>query len=51
MRHYLVVANQTGNSLIVFRIDRDTGALKPTGHKVEVPAPVCVRILRAPRGS
>jgi 6-phosphogluconolactonase len=46
---YLVVANQSGNSLVVFAIDRATGALKPTGHKVEVPAPVCVRLLPALR--
>jgi 6-phosphogluconolactonase len=42
---YLIVANQDGNSLIVFRIDPSTGELKPTGTVVEVPTPVCVKMM------
>src|SRR5205085_1906255 len=42
---YLIAANQDGNSLVVFRIDQSTGALAPTGSMVEVPRPVCVKMI------
>ncbi len=45
---YCLVANQDGHSVIVFRIDQKTGALEPTDHKVEIPAPVCLRMLPLP---
>ena len=41
----LIAANQDGNSLVVFRIDQATGALTPTGSTVEVPRPVCVKMI------
>ncbi|MHC4517858.1 MAG: lactonase family protein [Planctomycetota bacterium] len=41
-----LVGNQGSDSMGVFRIDRETGALEPTGHKVFVGRPVCVRFLR-----
>lgn len=41
--NHLIVANQDGNSLVVFRIDQQTGGLTPTGSPVAVPRPVCVR--------
>jgi 6-phosphogluconolactonase len=41
----MVVANQDGNSLLVFRVDQKTGELTPTGARVEVPRPVCVRFV------
>jgi 6-phosphogluconolactonase len=42
---YLLAANQASDSVVVFRIDAATGALTPTGHSIEVPSPVCVRIV------
>jgi 6-phosphogluconolactonase len=42
---YLIVANQDGHSLVVFRINQETGALEPTGNMVDVPNPVCVRMV------
>jgi 6-phosphogluconolactonase len=44
---YLIAANQESNNLVVFRIDPQTGTLSPTGHKVEVGMPVCVKFLAA----
>jgi len=44
---FCLVANQGGNSIVVFRIDQKTGALEPTGHKISVGKPVCIRFLRA----
>lgn len=45
---YLLAENQGSDTIVVFRIDQATGALKPTGHKLEVPSPVCVRMVAAP---
>ena len=42
---YLLVANQSGNNVISFRINQSTGELTPTGSSVEVGTPVCVRFM------
>jgi len=42
---FMLVANQGSNSVIVFTIDADTGKLKPTGEKIEVGTPVCVKFV------
>jgi len=39
---FLIAANQDSDTLVVFRIERESGALVPTGQTVNVPAPVCV---------
>jgi 6-phosphogluconolactonase len=39
---YLLVANQDSNNIVVFRIDRWSGALTATGAQVTVPMPVCL---------
>jgi 6-phosphogluconolactonase len=46
---YLLVANQDSNSMVVFRIDVETGELAPTETKVEVPMPVCVKMMAIPQ--
>jgi 6-phosphogluconolactonase len=42
---YMLVANQSGGNVIVFRINQATGELTPTGASVQVPSPVCVRFM------
>jgi 6-phosphogluconolactonase len=42
---FVVVANQHTNDLVPFRIDEKTGAISPSGDRVEVPSAVCVRFL------
>jgi 6-phosphogluconolactonase len=42
---YMLVANQSGGNVIVFRIDQSTGQLTPTVSSVQVPKPVCVRFM------
>ena len=42
---YMLVANQSGGNVIVFRIDQSTGELTPTRVSVKVPNPVCVRFM------
>ena len=48
---YLIAANQDSNNLVTFKIDSVTGQLTPTGYQVEVPTPVCVRVISAPPGT
>jgi 6-phosphogluconolactonase len=43
---FCLVANQGGDSVVVFGVEEETGALEPTGHKVSIARPVCVRFLR-----
>ncbi|HWE43403.1 MAG TPA: lactonase family protein [Gemmatimonadaceae bacterium] len=40
---FLIVANQRSDSIHSFRIDSTTGKLRSTGHRVTLPAPVCLR--------
>lgn len=42
---YMLVANQSGGNVLVFAIDPETGALRPTGGETKVPRPVCVRFM------
>lgn len=42
---YMLVANQSGNNVIVFKIDQSTGELTPTSTSIDVPTPVCVRFM------
>ncbi|HZZ80461.1 MAG TPA: lactonase family protein [Gemmataceae bacterium] len=42
---YMLVANQSGKSVMSFRIDQKTGELTPTGSSIEVGSPVCVRFM------
>jgi 6-phosphogluconolactonase len=42
---WLLVANQDGDSVVVFKIDPASGKLTPSGAKVEIPKPVCVKFV------
>jgi 6-phosphogluconolactonase len=42
----MLVANQSGGNVIVFRIDPNTGKLLPTSSKVNIDSPVCVRFMK-----
>jgi len=44
---WLLVANQGSNNIVIFSIDPNTGLPKPTGKQVQVPAPVCLKLLPA----
>lgn len=43
---YMLVANQSGGNVIVFRINQDTGELIPTDDSVNVSRAVCVRFMK-----
>jgi 6-phosphogluconolactonase (cycloisomerase 2 family) len=42
---YLLVANQSSNSIIVFSRNKKTGLLTATGDSVAVPEPVCLKMM------
>ena len=44
--NYLIAAGQNTNKIVVFRIDPAKGNLKAINEEVEVPVPVCVRVLK-----
>ena len=48
---FLIAANQDSNNLVTFKIDPVSGQLTPTGYAIEVPTPVCVRVISAPPGT
>ena len=44
---WLLAENQGSGTIVVLRIDQKTGQLKPTGDKLQVESPVCVRMISA----
>jgi 6-phosphogluconolactonase len=40
---YLLVANQESNEITIFKRDQKTGLLSPTGKKIEISRPVCIK--------
>lgn len=42
---FMLVANQNEGGITVFHIDTETGMLKPTGHRLDLDHPVCVKFL------
>jgi 6-phosphogluconolactonase len=43
--NFLLAANQGTDSVVAFSIDSTTGRLSPTGQRLEVGSPVCVRFV------
>jgi 6-phosphogluconolactonase len=44
---WLLAENQESGTIVVLQVDPQTGGLTPSGHKLEVPSPVCVRMISA----
>jgi 6-phosphogluconolactonase len=42
---YLLACNQSSDTIVVFKINQDTGKLTNTGQKIDVPTPVCVKMM------
>lgn len=42
--HWLLVANQNGSNVVIFKIDPQTGLLNPSGKQLGIPAPVCLKM-------
>ncbi len=45
---YLLAASQASGQVIVFSVNPEDGALTPTGSVVDVPSPVCIRMMAPP---
>jgi 6-phosphogluconolactonase len=45
--NFLLAENSKSDNIVVFRIDQQTGRLAPTGQKLEVGSPVCVKFTAA----
>lgn len=43
--NFLLVANQDSNEIIIFKRDQKTGLLTPTGGKIQVSKPVCLKFI------
>lgn len=41
--HYLLVANQDSNNIVIFRRNMRTGKLTPTGNQIRMDSPVCLK--------
>jgi 6-phosphogluconolactonase len=44
---FLLAENQLSNNIVIFKINRATGGLTPTGQVVEVPSPVDLTFVAA----
>lgn len=42
--NFLLVANQNTNNIVIFKRDKKTGLLAPTGKQIEIPNPVCLKM-------
>lgn len=45
--NFLLAANQRSNTIVTFRLDRASGRLRPAGRTLEVPSPVCIKMIPA----
>ena len=43
--NYLLVANQNSNNVTIFRRDKKTGLLEKTDQDLQIPLPVCLKIV------
>ena len=41
--NFLLVANQNSDTIVVFKINKDTGLLTDTGNRINVGKPVCLK--------
>lgn len=43
--NFLLVANQNGNDIVIFKRDQKTGLLTPSGKRIQVDKPVCLKFV------
>ena len=43
--NFLLAANQNGNDIVIFKRDQKTGKLSPTGNRIQVDKPVCLKFV------
>lgn len=45
---YLMVANQLTDNIVLFKRNKRTGLLTPTGEEIDIPIPVCIQLTPVP---
>jgi len=45
---YLLVANQNSDSIVIFKLNHQTGMLTDTGNRIDVGNPVCIKWIEGP---
>ena len=48
---FLLAENGDSGTIVLFRIDSQSGMLRPTGQSVRVPKPVCIKMIPEPAGA
>jgi 6-phosphogluconolactonase len=43
---FLLVANRDSDNIVIFKINRETGLLEATGKQINLPNPVCLKLLK-----
>lgn len=43
--NFLLVANQNTDNVVIFKRNKETGALQATGQEIKIPKPVCLKLL------
>ena len=43
--NFLLVANQETDNIVIFKRDKQTGLLQPTGKQINTPKPVCLKMI------
>ena len=43
---FLLVANRDTDNVVIFSINQQTGMLKETGKQLQIPNPVCLKLLK-----
>lgn len=44
--NYLLAANQETDNVVIFKRDKSTGKLTPTGERLSIPKPVCLKMIK-----
>lgn len=44
---WMLVGNQNTDNVAVYKVDRNTGRLAPTGQQIQAPAPICIKFVPA----
>jgi len=42
---YILVGNQDSDEVVIFKIDKETGVPQPTGERIKVPSPTCLKMV------
>jgi 6-phosphogluconolactonase len=44
--NYLLAANQQTGNIVIFKRNKTTGLLQPTGEEINIPEPVCLKMIK-----